>query len=135
MKALSVRQPWAWLIVNGFKDIENRDWKWMPHYRGELYIHASQGCTKSEYREAVQFAHSIDPSIPVPPLEALERGGLVGKVFMEGAVERSSSPWFVGRIGLVLSEPKAIDFIQYKGQLGFFEPKLMTASPEAAYGI
>ena len=26
MKVLVVRQPWAWLIVNGFKDIENRSW-------------------------------------------------------------------------------------------------------------
>lgn len=25
MKCLSIQQPWAWLIVNGFKDIENRD--------------------------------------------------------------------------------------------------------------
>jgi len=24
--ALSVRQPWAWLIVNGWKNIENREW-------------------------------------------------------------------------------------------------------------
>ena len=22
MRALSIRQPWAWLIVNGYKDIE-----------------------------------------------------------------------------------------------------------------
>lgn len=135
MKALSVRQPWAWLIVNGFKDIENRDWKWMPHYRGELYIHASQGCTRSEYREAVEFAHSIDPSIPVPPLEALERGGLVGKVVVDGVVERSRSPWFVGRIGLVLSKPETQDFIPCKGQLGFFMPKLPTAPQEVAYGL
>lgn len=27
MKALSIRQPWAWLICAGYKDIENRDWK------------------------------------------------------------------------------------------------------------
>lgn len=135
MKALSIRQPWAWLIVNGYKDIENRSWKWMPRFTGELHIHASQGCTRAEYREAVEFAHSIDPSIPVPPLDALERGGLVGKVVMEGAVEQSSSPWFVGRIGLVVSEPKAIDFIPCKGQLGFFEPKLTPAPQEAAYAL
>ncbi len=34
MKALSVRQPWAWLIVNGCKDIENRDWS--TKLRGSL---------------------------------------------------------------------------------------------------
>ena len=32
MKVIVVRQPWAWLIVNGFKDIENRSW--MTRYRG-----------------------------------------------------------------------------------------------------
>jgi len=26
MKALSILQPWAWLVVNGHKDIENRTW-------------------------------------------------------------------------------------------------------------
>jgi hypothetical protein len=25
MKALSIRQPWAWLVVNGWKNIENRE--------------------------------------------------------------------------------------------------------------
>jgi len=25
MKALSILMPWAWLIVNGQKDVENRD--------------------------------------------------------------------------------------------------------------
>lgn len=27
MKALSIKQPWAWLICAGYKDIENRNWK------------------------------------------------------------------------------------------------------------
>jgi hypothetical protein len=25
-KALSIRQPWAWAIVEDFKDVENRSW-------------------------------------------------------------------------------------------------------------
>ncbi len=42
MLALSISQPWAWLIVNtntypGGKDIENRGW--MTHYRGPIAIH------------------------------------------------------------------------------------------------
>jgi len=40
MKALSIRQPWAWLLVEGFKDIENRTWK--TNYRGSFLIHASK---------------------------------------------------------------------------------------------
>lgn len=39
MRVLSIRQPWAWLIVSGYKDIENRTW-YTP-YRGEIAVHAS----------------------------------------------------------------------------------------------
>ena len=36
---LSVRQPWAWLIVTGYKNIENRTWD--TRYRGRIAIHAA----------------------------------------------------------------------------------------------
>jgi len=39
VKVIVVRQPWAWLIVNGYKDIENRSWH--TRYRGKLLIQAS----------------------------------------------------------------------------------------------
>lgn len=47
MKAISIRQPWASLIVGipgtpGPKDVENRVWKHPPKYRGTLMIHAGQ---------------------------------------------------------------------------------------------
>jgi hypothetical protein len=38
MKTLTVRQPWASLIVTGAKDVENRSWP--TSYRGTLLIHA-----------------------------------------------------------------------------------------------
>lgn len=40
MKALTIKQPWASLIVEGIKDIENRTWK--TNYRGRIYVHAAQ---------------------------------------------------------------------------------------------
>jgi hypothetical protein len=40
LKAISIRQPWAWLIVNGYKDIENRIWA--AKLRGPVLIHAGQ---------------------------------------------------------------------------------------------
>jgi ASCH domain len=39
MKILSIRQPWAYLIANGQKNIENRTW--LTNYRGPFLIHAS----------------------------------------------------------------------------------------------
>lgn len=38
-KVLSIKQPWASLIIEGFKPIENRTWK--TNHRGKLLIHAS----------------------------------------------------------------------------------------------
>ena len=34
MKALSIQQPWAWLIAHGKKDVENRTWA--TAFRGGL---------------------------------------------------------------------------------------------------
>lgn len=39
MNILTVKNPWAGLIIDGIKDIENRTWK--TNYRGKLYIHSS----------------------------------------------------------------------------------------------
>lgn len=40
MKAISLLQPWASLMVLGLKEIETRSWQ--RGYRGELAIHASK---------------------------------------------------------------------------------------------
>ena len=39
MKVLTIKQPWATLIMQGDKRFEFRSWK--TKYRGELYIHTS----------------------------------------------------------------------------------------------
>lgn len=44
MKALSIKQPWAELILRGVKDVENRTWE--TAYRGQLLIHAGKRIDK-----------------------------------------------------------------------------------------
>ena len=44
MKTLSLKQPWAELVVSGKKTIELR--KWNTHFRGEFYVHASKNPDK-----------------------------------------------------------------------------------------
>ena len=39
MKAISIKQPWASLIIEGIKDIENRTWK--TSFRGTVLVHAT----------------------------------------------------------------------------------------------
>lgn len=119
MRALSVRQPWAWLILHAGKDIENRDW-WTG-VRGPILIHASKGMTRDEYEEAAACYDPGDIGPDLPPFEALERGGIVGQVEIVDCVKSSRSPWFFGTYGFVLANPKPLPFVPFKGQLGFFE--------------
>ena len=44
MKVITIKQPWASLIANGFKEYEFRTWK--TKYRGEILIHAGKGIDK-----------------------------------------------------------------------------------------
>ena len=45
MKVITIKQPWATLIAEGYKKYEFRSWK--TNYRGEIYIHAGKGVDKS----------------------------------------------------------------------------------------
>lgn len=44
MKALTIKQPYAALIINGYKKIEFRSWK--TNYRGKILIHAGLSVDK-----------------------------------------------------------------------------------------
>lgn len=121
MKAISIRQPWAWLIVNGYKDIENRSWR--TKYRGPVLIHASQGVKSIEYVRASNLIHHklLGHGIPLPPIDQLQTGGIVGIATITDCVEESDSPWFFGEKGFVLANAKTLPFIPMKGKLSFFE--------------
>lgn len=119
MKAISIRQPWAWLIVNGYKDIENRTWN--TKYRGPVLIHAAQGLTRREYDEACAMVVDRMIQIDIPELEDLDRGGIVGIATITDCVDASSSPWFFGPKGFTLTDAKPLPFIGMKGKLSFFE--------------
>lgn len=124
MKALSIRQPWAWFILHAGKDVENRDWKWLSKERGNVLIHASKGMTKREFDEACQFAKECGAT-QCPKFEDVKRGGIVGMVDIVDHVRHHKSPWFVGPTAFVLKNPYPLPFQPCLGQLGFFEPVLI----------
>lgn len=121
MKALTVRQPWAWLLIYGGKDIENRDW-WCG-YRGPLAIHAAKGMTVAEYEDARRYVEHFNPalSIAMPQCGDLTRGAIIGTMRMRGWVRSSDSQWFQGRYGFVLSDPVPMAPVFVKGALGLWE--------------
>ena len=118
LPALSVRQPWAWLIVSGLKDIENRPRR--THHRGPLLIHAglSHDSCSADNIEWLEKEYRVH--IPAE----LDTGGIVGVVDVVDCVESHASKWFKGRFGWVLVNPRRMKFCACKGALGVFRPKL-----------
>ena len=120
MKAISIRQPWAWLIMNAGKDIENRTWH--TSVRGRVLVHAAKGMTDAEYIDASDFAYRCSGLLEgMPDPELLMRGGFVGTVEIVDCVASSNSLWFNGPWGFVLRNPRPIPFTPYRGALQFFE--------------
>lgn len=122
MKALSINQPWAWLIANGYKGVENRDWD--TRYRGEFLIHAG----KRYDDDAFLFLEDMQMDIDIP--RDLPRGGIVGKARLINTVHirdkrlvtAKDQPWFFGEYGFMLDSQEPCELIPCKGALGFFEP-------------
>jgi len=113
MKAISIMQPWAWLIVAGHKDVENRTW-WTS-FRGPVLIHAGK-------RHDGPRSEWDWPEIPPPA--AFEYGGIVGEAEIVGCVTSHCSPWFCGPYGFVIRNARPLPFRPCRGQLGFFVPDL-----------
>ena len=123
IKALSIRQPWAWLILWAGKDIENRSRRF--HFRGRFLIHASAGMTRNEYLAVLLFLQQR--GLPVPDglvFENLNRGGFVGSVELVDCLDTSESAWYMGQKALVLKDPEPLPFIPYSGKLGLFDVPL-----------
>ncbi len=123
-KVLSIRQPWAWLILHGGKDIENRDWA--TKVRGRVLIHAGATMTRGDYEACTLFIAGMRTEWRLPAYDVLREqcGGIVGSVEITKCVARSDSPWFCGLFGFVLARPEVREFVPMKGRLGFFEVEL-----------
>jgi hypothetical protein len=120
-RALSIIQPWTWCIANGFKPVENRDWR--PgnpglRFRGEFLLHAGQKFDDEGY----DWIYNVFPDIPLPRPSEFERGGIVGRATIVDVVRSMDSDWFFGPIGLVIRDAQPLPFQPCKGALGFFNP-------------
>lgn len=135
---LSVRQPWAWLIIQGFKSIENRTWR--TNYRGELYIHAGksfdwEALDRLEW-EMPGIANEIKKhfrlnrstrltSYKLHPDTLSEFGAIIGRVTLEDCVTNSHSIWAEeGCYHWKVTAPFPITPIPMSGQLGLFKAEI-----------
>ena len=127
MKCLSVRQPWAWLIIHGGKDVENRTWS--TPYRGPLAIHASKRVTDQEFVSARLFA--LEHGVMTPRKTDLVYGAVIGTVDLVDCVGElfANSKWFFGPFGFVLANPLPLAPLVVTGRLGLFDVDLDQAWP------
>ena len=126
--ALSIMQPWAWLIVTGRKDIENRTWH--TKFRGPVFVHAGKKIDREAHDFLIHGHHPVTGDLDHALGEAYQAaidagevptGGIVGQVDITDCVAASSSDWFVGDFGFVLANAQALPFRPMKGALQFFK--------------
>jgi hypothetical protein len=117
------------LIVNGWKNIENREWP--TRVRGRVLLHAGKTMTRADYEACQIFVASFAPSLSaaIPRPCDLARGGIVGGTTILDCVSSHSSEWFVGSWGFVLDESRPLPFVPCPGRLGFFDLPSISSKP------
>lgn len=139
-KALSLKQPYAWLIANGFLLVDDRSWG--TRYRGPILIHASKGIY-TEYYDYIK----ANTDIPIPAKDKLGYGGVVGIANLALCCRPGELPNGISRIqrahfggihqeyyGFLFEQAKPLPLLPCPGKLGIFEidtATLLTAAPAA----
>ena len=150
MKTITIKQPWASLIVEGIKDIENHTWP--TKFRGRVLIHAAAYPVKGfpcEILNDLQFAEVFNNR----KLDALDgvNGAIIGSVEIVDCVINHPSVWAEkskeikdvdGNVvhefkiyNWVLANPiKFPEPIPAKGKLSFWDYPNILAEPEEKGG-
>lgn len=135
MKALSIKQPWAWAICNlpdpFKKGFENRTWN--TKYRGEFLVHTSKRFDVNGYIRMCKYLKELGYSGTIPTKEEFVYGSFIGKTELIDVVEQSSDIWFEGTYGFKLENTVAFkEHIPHKGQLNFFNVESEIFKQDAA---
>lgn len=114
MRAITVRQPWAYLISRGHKPVENRAWQ--TSYRGPLIIHAAAKPDDIDINWVIE-----EYQVPIDRAQ-LHRGVTVAVAELHDVVTDHPSPFFSGPFGWVLRNVQRVPAIPMKGKLSLYEP-------------
>jgi hypothetical protein len=109
MRIITVRQPWASLLVAGVKDVENRTWP--TSYRGPVLIHAGKRPDAISVAEVERrFGAHLDNIGPL--------GGVVGVADIVDCVQPHPSQWYAPHhYAFVLANAQALPFVPWRGAL------------------
>ena len=115
INVISIKQPWASLIVAGIKDVENRTWD--TAYRGLLGIHSSQSFDRSALKDPFvkKAMELVSDGFPL--------GTILGTVQVKNIVRNSVSSWALPKhYHWLLSNAQRLDTpIRCKGALQIWQ--------------
>lgn len=122
VRALSIRQPWAGLILAGTKDVENRTWT--TPWRGVLVVHAG---LRRDHRAAVLLAEHGYPTDPAAPTGAYLGAVLLTDVHLDRG---DCCEWGEdGAYHWVLTRSRAfVAPVAGKGRLSLYRPPSVVVS-------
>jgi hypothetical protein len=138
MQALSLRQPWAWLMIRPdlktmtervrasetgiLKQVENRPWNCLK--RETVLVHASSSMPAWYHAEAAKFART-NFGIIVPDRDdpQLQLGGIIGRFEIYDCVASSKDPWFFGPYGILVRDATPLPFRPCSGRQRWFTPE------------
>ena len=125
MKVLTIKEPYASIIMSGLKEYETRSWK--TNYRGKIYIHASIKIdddlkSRNDLQKLV-----YDNNITLKPGYILCEAYLDDCIYMNDMFiknvsdkEKMVGRYELGRYAWYLSDIRVIEPVQAKGKLGIW---------------
>ncbi len=127
MKVITIKQPWATLIVEGYKQYEFRTWK--TKYRGEILIHAGKGIDKKamerfkylnlEYPIGQIIAKAnIDDCVKIDD-KLREELKKKDSIVYKGVINKTSNDW--DGYGFKLENVEKIEPIEVNGKLSLWD--------------
>lgn len=125
MKVLTIKEPYASIIMSGLKEYETRSWK--TNYRGKIYIHASIKIDDDlKSRKDLQKL-VYDNNITLKPGYILCEAYLDDCIYMNDMFiknvsdkEKMVGRYELGRYAWHLSDIRVIEPVQAKGKLGIW---------------
>ena len=136
MKALTIREPFASLIKEGYKKYETRSFK--TNYRGELYIHAGKAKVKEKQFENRPHLkelsnnrkkEELDKIFASSYVKIILKCNLKDCIYMDEEFineikkdedEYACGHYEIGRYAWLLEDIEVIDPIEINGQLGLW---------------
>lgn len=134
MRALTVRQPWAWAIVHGGKNVENRTRNIAGGYRGPVAIHAGLQADEPALRdlparppEWVTAPRVFYYGVFLGVVDLVDVHHQVGSGARNDCCDSPwADAWYHGRgslVHLVLANPRPLpEPIPCRGRLGLWTP-------------